>query len=114
MQLAVKLVLEELDYGELRLAISRDGEGLYLDYVIYSGEERLFDVHQVSRAVWLFALSLNETGNLPEVELEHHDRQVQASAGTGSEGVKLVLSTVPGTTQELYCSNIVQLPSREG
>ena len=37
-----------------------DGENSWIDYVIYSGDEKEFDLTQVSQAIYAFALSLGD------------------------------------------------------
>ncbi|MDF2926163.1 MAG: hypothetical protein K0R57_5077 [Paenibacillaceae bacterium] len=113
-RLAVQPVLEEADYAELCLEASRDAEGVYLDYVVYSGEEISFDFHTVSRAVWLFALAINEDGRLPEVAVAGNSGRVQAAAVYGAETISVSLSAAPGPTLERFRSNSVQLPSSAG
>ncbi|WP_288360071.1 hypothetical protein [uncultured Bacteroides sp.] len=40
-----------------------DGKNSWVDYVIYSGEEKEFDLTRTSQAIYAFALSLNDTSN---------------------------------------------------
>lgn len=109
--LAVKLLHERSDYGELELRCERTDDAIHADYVLYSGEEREFDFHAVQESVWLFQLALNESGQLPAAQVSQVGDLVKASAEMDGETASVALSISPGETMERYLSNKVELPN---
>jgi hypothetical protein len=110
-QLRVEAVLEESDYGALEVAVERSDDELYLDYVIYAGEERAFDFHAIQKAVWIFALSLGEAdGTLSAVDVQLGADSVTATIGAQEEQMSITVPMAPGETWDFYRNNRVQLP----
>jgi len=104
-RLVVRPVFERFDEGRLTAEIGHGEDGsIYLDYIIYAGEERAFDFHAVCKAVWVFALALNPDGELPDVSVTEAADSVSAAF---SEHVSIRLAAAPGKTQELYALNQV-------
>ncbi|WP_217597817.1 hypothetical protein [Cohnella sp. GbtcB17] len=108
--LQVEAVVDRSDYGELRLQAERSEEGLGLDYVVSTGEERDFDFHALERAVWIFALSLGEDGPLPVVDVQENEAWLTASIRTDEGLAAITVPQKPRKTGELYKENQVQLP----
>ncbi|MDI4648762.1 hypothetical protein [Cohnella hashimotonis] len=109
--LRVEAVVDRSDYGQLQLQTERSEEGLSLDYVISTGEERDFDFHALERAVWIFALSLGEDGPLPGVDIQSDESWLTASVQTDDGLAAITVPLQPRKTRELYQENKVQLPS---
>lgn len=108
--LQVGAVVDRSDYGELHLQVERSEEGLGLDYVVSTGEERDFDFHALERAVWIFALSLGEDGPLPAVDIQENAAWLTASIRTDEGLAAITVPQKPRKTGELYRENRVQLP----
>ncbi|MDG0792995.1 hypothetical protein OMP38_20565 [Cohnella ginsengisoli] len=108
--LQVEAVVDRSDYGELQLQVERSEEGLGLDYVISTGEERDFDFHALERAVWIFELSLGEDRPLPAVDIQSSESWVTASIQTDDGLAAIAVPQKPRKTGELYKENKVQLP----
>ncbi|SFB54497.1 hypothetical protein SAMN05216312_112182 [Cohnella sp. OV330] len=109
--LQVEAILDRSDYGELQLQTERSAEGLSLDYVISTGEERDFDFHALERAVWVFALSLGEDRPPPAVDIQENESSLTASIQTDDGLASITVPQKPRKTRELYQENKVQLPS---
>lgn len=109
-QLQVEAVYEGADYGALELSAERSEEALYLDYVIYAGEEHAFDFHALQKAVWVFALSLGSTSPLPEVDVRVEANSVTSTLGEGDAQMSITVPLAPGKTWDFYRNNRVQLP----
>lgn len=109
--LQVEAVLGRSDYGELQLQTERSEDGLCLDYVVSTGEERDFDFHALEQAVWVFALSLGEERPLPAVEFQENESWLTASIQTDDGLAAVTVPQKPRKTGELYKENQVQLPS---
>ncbi|MDG0809452.1 hypothetical protein [Cohnella rhizosphaerae] len=107
--LRLEAVVDRSDYGELQLQVERSEEGLGLDYVISTGEERDLDFHALERAVWIFALSLGEVGPLPTVDIQENEAWLTASILTDDGVAAITVPQKPRKTGELYKENKVQL-----
>jgi hypothetical protein len=126
--LAVRLLQERCDYGGLQLSLGigadsahpeadgvpeADNRALYLDYVLYAGEERDFDFHEVKEAAWMFQLGLlGEGEELPVASVDRIADSVGASLEAGGETISVALPVAPGGTKERYLSNRVVLPQQ--
>ncbi|MDF2936103.1 MAG: hypothetical protein K0Q90_1476, partial [Paenibacillaceae bacterium] len=108
--LQVEAVLDSGSYGPLSVQVERAANGVCLDYVIASGEERDFDFHTLERAVWVFVFSLGEEQALPAVRLEPEGLWVTATVQTGDGPMAITVPQVPRKTGELYRENQIQLP----
>ncbi|MDR6554914.1 hypothetical protein [Paenibacillus qinlingensis] len=110
-QLRIEAILEESDYGSLEVAAERSGDELYLDYVLYAGEEKAFDFHAIQKAVWLFQLSLgNAADQLPEVDVRQEGNSVTATIATKEDQMSITVPAAPGKTNDFYRNNRVQPP----
>lgn len=109
-QLGIEAVLDESDYGALEVAAERSEDELYLDYVIYAGEEKAFDFHAIQKAVWIFAFSLDESGQLPAVDVQLGANSVTATMGAQEVQMSITVPMAPGKTWDFYRNNRVQLP----
>ncbi|MFD0670794.1 hypothetical protein [Cohnella sp. GCM10027633] len=109
--LAVRPVYERYDEGELKAETSRGADGtVNLDYVIYAGQERKFDFHAVERAAWLFALSLDSSGQLPDARTEEGEYAVTATLA-GDPRISIETAIAPGKTQALFAGNQARHPA---
>lgn len=108
--LQVEAVVDRSDYGDLRLQAERSEEGLVLDYVVSTGEERDFDFHALERAVWIFALSLGEDEPLPTVTIQENEAWLTASIRADDGLAAITVPQKPRKTGELYKENQVRLP----
>ncbi|SDE42920.1 hypothetical protein SAMN02799630_03332 [Paenibacillus sp. UNCCL117] len=108
--LLVKAVLDNSGYGPLSVQAERTADGVNLDYVIASGEEREFDFHALDKAVWIFILSLGEDQALPAVTLKPDGMWVTASVHKEDDSMAITVSVVPRRTKELYRDNQIQMP----
>ncbi|MFC3799320.1 hypothetical protein [Cohnella sp. GCM10012308] len=109
--LQVEAILDRSEYGELQLQTEQSEQGLCLDYVISTGEERDFDFHALEQAVWIFTLSLGEVRPLPAVDIQSSESWVTASAQTDDGLAAITVPQKPRKTRELYQENQIQLPS---
>ncbi|CAN7317557.1 hypothetical protein LJR153_001735 [Paenibacillus sp. LjRoot153] len=109
-QLRIEAVLEESDYGALEVAAELSEDKLRLDYVIYAGEEKAFDFHAIQKAVWIFALSLGESEQLPAVDIQLGANSVTATIGAQDEQMSITVPMAPGKTWDFYRNNRVELP----
>lgn len=108
--LQVAVVLDNSEYGLLSVRVERVAEGISLDYIIASGEEREFDFHTLQQAVWIFILSLGEERALPVVKLETDNMWVTASVPDGEETMAITVPVAPRKTGELYRENQIRMP----
>ncbi|OUS67727.1 hypothetical protein B1748_35740 [Paenibacillus sp. MY03] len=108
--LQVEAVLDNSGYGPLSAHAERTADGVNLDYVIASGEEREFDFHALDKAVWIFILSLGEEQALPAVTLKPDGMWLTASVRKGDDSMAITVPVVPRKTKELYRDNRIQMP----
>ncbi|MDF2834991.1 MAG: hypothetical protein K0Q63_631 [Paenibacillus sp.] len=125
-ELAVRLLAERSDYGRLQLDIrygadsghpeadgvpDADNRALYVDYVLYAGEERDFDFHEVKEAAWMFQLALLAEGEeLAEPVVEQSADAIGASLGAGDGRMSVTFPVAPGETRERLRNSRVRLP----
>lgn len=108
--LQVESVLDNSGYGPLSVEAERTADGVNLDYVIASGEERDFDFHALDKAVWILILSLGEDQALPAVTLKSDGMWVTASVCKEDDSMAITVPVFPRKTKELYRDNQIQKP----
>ncbi|TYP76487.1 hypothetical protein [Paenibacillus methanolicus] len=69
--------------------LHRDSTGLYADYVIYSGPRREFDMAQIRRAIFIFALAVG--GEEPECRIDVREDQGEIGAEGKVNGRRLAI-----------------------
>jgi hypothetical protein len=125
--LAIRLLAERSDYGGLRLSIGEgadsehpdadgvpngDNRALYVDYVLYAGEEREFDFHEVKEAAWLFQVAfLAEGEELSEPAVKLGADTIGASLGEEDDLMSVELPVAPGETSARLRNSRVRLPA---
>jgi len=108
-QIDISIPYVAFDDWPIRTEVSRQGDHVYLDLILYEGEERQLDFRQMREAVVLLALRLRERQEpaVASIDVQHEPKgEYLHAAWTLPDGETLAVQALrrPATVQELHAT----------
>ncbi|MFD1957728.1 hypothetical protein ACFSL6_27025 [Paenibacillus thailandensis] len=103
------------DLGMPRMAISRSGQKgtLGIDYVIYEGPSRAFNLHEWSCAAWAFWFAMSDSAERPQAGSLYRDGMLSAWLDRSGKRTEIAIPARPDRISRLYRDNRVSFADEE-
>jgi len=99
--ISAKTIYARFEDLKMQWEISREDNKVYLDYVIYSGEKKVFNFEEVMYAALMFSFSILNNCCICEAEVKETEKAVTVSLNDKEKLMEISILLKPGKAEQL-------------